>query len=105
MYQFTKAAALAGALLTCVPAFAQSPAAAAPHDGLTQELSAACRTVVTTRWSNGRRVSVSKRVCSPTYGYAQPAYRATYGYGASCRYVVKYRYSNGRRVSVRTRVC
>ena len=113
MYQFAKAATLAVALLACGSAFAQgAPVSAALQEGLTQELSAACRTVVTTRWSNGRRISVRKRVCSPTYGYSQP-YRS-YGYAqpyyrsygaASCRTVVKYRYSNGRRVSVRTRVC
>jgi hypothetical protein len=115
MYQFAKAATLAVALLACGSAFAQgeaTPVSAAPQDGLTQELSAACRTVVTTRWSNGRRISVRKRACSPSYGYAQPyrsygyaqPYYGTYG-AASCRTVVKTRYSNGRRVSVRTRVC
>jgi hypothetical protein len=115
MVQFVKAATVAVALLVCGPALAQqtaTPVSAAQQEGLTQELSAACRTVVTTRWSNGRRISVRKRACSPSYGYAQP-YRS-YGYAqpyyrsygaASCRTVVKYRYSNGRRVSVRTRVC
>ena len=111
MYHFAKAAALATALLVCAPALAQTPAQAAT--GLTQELSAACRTVVSTRWSNGRRVSVSKRVCGQgygygqpyrTYGYAQPAYRS-YGAVSSCRTVVKTRYVNGQRVSTRTRVC
>jgi hypothetical protein len=81
-----------------------TPAAAAPQEGLTQELSAACRTVVSTRWSNGRRVTVRKRVCTPSYGYVQPSYRA-YGNVASCRYVTRTRWSNGRRVTVRTRVC
>ena len=81
-----------------------TPAAAAPQEGLTQEFSAACRTVVSTRWSHGRRVTTKKRVCSPSYTYVRPAYR-TYGYGASCRYVTKTRWSNGRRVTVRTRVC
>ena len=126
MYQFAKAAALAAALLACAPALAKAqqqgptggaieaaiPVSSSPHDALTQELSAACRTVVTTRWSNGRRISVRKRVCGSNYGYVQP-YRS-YGYSqpyyrsygvASCRTVVKSRYSNGRRVSVRTRVC
>ena len=115
MYQFAKAATLAVALLACGSAFAQGetrPVSAGLEEGLTQELSAACRTVVTTRWSNGRRISVRKRVCGANYGYAQP-YRS-YGYAqpyygsygaASCRSVVKYRYANGRRVSVRTRVC
>ena len=110
MYQFAKAATLAAVLLACAPALAQTPAQQGAA-GLTQELSAACRTVVSTRWSNGRRVSVSKRVCSPSYGYAQP-YRS-YGYAqpyraygsASCRTVVKSRYVNGQRVSTRTRVC
>ena len=37
-----------------------TPAAAAPQEGLTQELSAACRTVVSTRWSNGRRVTTQQ---------------------------------------------
>ena len=78
-----------------------TPAAAAPQEGLTQELSAACRTVVSTRWSNGRRVTTKRRVCTPSYGYG---YRS-YGYGASCRYVTQTRWSNGRRVTVRTRVC
>ena len=129
MYQFAKAATLAAVLLACGPALAETPAqqgaagatasgmigtmpVSASQDGLTQELSAACRTVVTTRWSNGRRVSVSKRVCGAgyghaqpyrSYGYAQPAYRA-YGV-SSCRTVVKTRYVNGQRVSSRTRVC
>ena len=78
---------------------ATTPASASPQ-GLTQELSAACRTVVTTRWSNGRRVTVRKRVCTPGYGYvARPAY------AAGCRYVVRTSWRNGQRVSVRTRVC
>ena len=82
-----------------------TPAAAAPQEGLTQDFSAACRTVSTTRWSNGRRVTVRKKVCGNGYGYVAPAYRVTTGSAASCRYVVKYRYDNGRRISVRTRVC
>ena len=81
-----------------------TPAAAAPQEGLTQELSAACRTVTSTRWSYGRRVTTRKRVCTPSYGYARPYYRS-YGYAASCRYVTQTRWSNGRRVTVRTRVC
>ena len=81
-----------------------TPAAAAPQVGLTQEFSAACRTVVSTRWSNGRRVTTRKRVCTPSYGYVRPAYRA-YSYGAWYRFVTKTRWSNGRRVTVRTRVC
>ena len=81
-----------------------TPAAAAPQQGLTQELSAACRTVVSTRYSNGRRVTTRKRVCTPSYGFARPVYRAN-GYNASCRYVTRTRWSNGRQVSVRTRVC
>jgi hypothetical protein len=76
---------------------AATPASASPQAGVTQELSAACRTVVTHRWSGGRRVTVRKRVCTPGY-VARPAY-------AGCRYVVKYRYDRGRRISVRTRVC
>ena len=76
-----------------------TPAAAAPQEGLTQELSAACRTVTSTRWHNGRRVTTRKRVCTPSYGYR------TYRTGASCRYIMKTRWSNGRRVTVRTRVC
>ena len=76
-----------------------TPAAAAPPEGLTQELSAACRTVVSTRWSGGRRVTTRKRVCTPSYRYVRPAY------SASCRYVTQTRWSNGRRVTVRTRVC
>ena len=80
-----------------------TPAAAAPQEGVTQELSAACRTVVSTRWSNGRRVTTKRRVCTPGYG-VRPVYRA-YGNVASCRYVTQTRWSNGRRVTVRTRVC
>ena len=76
-----------------------TPAAAAPHEGLTQELSAACRTVVSTRWSGGRRVTTKRRVCTPSYGVR------VYGNAASCRYVTQTRWSNGRRVTVRTRVC
>ena len=82
-----------------------TPAAAAPlQEGLTQELSAACRTVTSTRWNNGRRVTTKRRVCTPSYGYVRPVYRS-YGYTASCRYVTKTRWSNGRKVTVRTRVC
>ena len=77
-----------------------TPAAATPLEGLAQELSAACRTVVSTRWSNGRRVTTKRRVCTPSYSVvARPAY------GVSCRYVTKTRWANGRRVTVRTRVC
>ena len=83
-----------------------TPAAAAPLEGLTQDLSAACRTVVTTRWNAGRKVTVRKKVCGTGYGYVAPAYRVTTGYGGvSCRYVTKTRGSNGRRITVRTRVC
>lgn len=82
-----------------------TPAAAAPQEGLTQELSAACRTVITTRWSNGRRVTTRKRVCTPSYGYYSRPYYRTSGYAASCRYVTKTRWANGRRVTVRTRTC
>jgi hypothetical protein len=78
---------------------APTPATASPQEALTQELSARCRTVVTYRWSYGRRVAVRKSVCSPSYSY----YRRPYY--ASCRTVVKTRWQNGRRVSVRTRVC
>ena len=81
-----------------------TPAAAAPQEGLTQELSAACRTVISTRWSNGRRITTRKRVCTPSYGYSRPYYRS-YGNVASCRYVTKTRWANGRRVTVRTRTC
>jgi hypothetical protein len=99
--------------ITAVAAFAVAawagaasftPAAAAPQEGLTQELSAACRTVISSRWYHGRRITTRKRVCTPSYGYSQPYYRS-YGYAASCRYVTKTRWSNGRRVTVRTRVC
>src|SRR6186997_2600843 len=54
-----------------------TPAAAAPLEGLTQDLSAACRTVVTTRWNAGRKVTVRKKVCGTGYGYVAPAYRVT----------------------------
>jgi hypothetical protein len=76
-------------------------AAAAGQSGLTQELSAACRTVVTHTWRHGRRIVVRRKSCTPGYG---SAYVRPYAY-ASCRYVTKTRWSNGRRVSVRTRVC
>ena len=62
--------------------------------GLTQELSARCRTVVDRRWRNGRRVTVRRTVCDRR------------NWHHNCRTVVKYRYNNyGRRVVVRTRVC
>ena len=105
MTSFTRITAIAVfAAAAWAGASSFTPAAAAPQEGLTQEFSAACRTVVSTRWSHGRRVTTKKRVCSPSYTYVRPAYR-TYGYGASCRYVTKTRWSNGWRVSVRTRVC
>ena len=103
LIRMTAVAAFAAAAWAGAGAF--TPAAAAPQEGLTQDLSAACRTVVTTRWSNGRRVSVRKKVCGSGYGYVAPAYRVTTGVGVSCRYVTKTRWSNGRRVTVRTRVC
>ena len=81
-----------------------TPAAAAPQEGLTQDFSAACRTVSTTRWSNGRRVTVRKKVCGNGYGYVAPAYRVTTGV-SSCRYVTRTTWRNGRRISVRSRVC
>jgi hypothetical protein len=81
-----------------------TPASAAPQEGLTQELSAACRTVTTSRWHNGRRVTTRKRVCTPGYVYSRPAVRVTTGI-SSCRYVTKTRWSNGRRITVRSRVC
>ena len=56
--------------------------------GLTQDLSARCRTVVTTHWRYGRRVTVRRHVCTP-----------------SCRTVVTHRWHNGHRVTVRRRVC
>jgi hypothetical protein len=100
--RITAVAAFAAAAWAGAASF--TPAAAAPQQGLTQELSAACRTVTSTRWSNGRRVTTKKRVCSPNYGYSRPVYRS-YGYAASCRYVTKTRWSNGRTVTYRTRVC
>src|SRR6476620_2546657 len=41
----------------CLSAAGSTPAAAVEQAGVTQELSAACRTVTTYRWSNGRRVA------------------------------------------------
>ena len=81
-----------------------TPAAAAPQEGLTQELSAACRTVTTSRWYNGRRIISRKRVCGSGYGYVAPAYRVTTGV-SSCRYVTRTTWRNGRRITVRSRVC
>jgi hypothetical protein len=76
----------------CASAASADPAPASGQTGITQELSAACRTVVTYRWSNGRRIAVRRTSCTPTY--ARP-----------CRYVTRTHWSNGRRVTVRTRVC
>jgi hypothetical protein len=105
MTNFTRITAVAAfAAAAWAGASSFTPAAAAPQAGLTQELSAACRTVVSTRWSGGRRVTTKRRVCTPGYGYVRPVYRS-YGHVASCRYVTQTRWSNGRRVTVRTRVC
>lgn len=82
----------------CLSAAGSTPAAASEQAGVTQELSAMCRTVTTHRWSNGRRIAVTRKTCTPGYyahAYAPP----------SCRYVVKTHWNDGRRVSVRTRVC
>ena len=81
----------AGALIAGMTFAGAASAGSLPASGstdLTQELSARCRTVVTKRWRNGRRVTVRRNVCRP-----------------NCRTVVKYRYNHGRRVTVRTRVC
>jgi len=84
-------ALIAGMTFAGAASAGSSPAPLSGVSGdLTQELSARCRTVVTKRWRNGRRVTVRRNVCD-----ARP----------NCRTVVKYRYNNGRRVVVRTRVC
>jgi hypothetical protein len=59
-------------------------------NGLTQDLSARCRTVVTHRWSHGRRIAVRRNVCT---------------HRPRCHTVVKYRWHHGHRTAVRTRVC
>jgi hypothetical protein len=57
-------------------------------NGLTQDLSARCRVVITHRWHHGRRITVRRNVCSH-----------------NCRTVVSHRWHNGHRVTVRRRVC
>jgi hypothetical protein len=81
----------AGALvagLTFAGAASAGSLPASASNGLTQDLSARCRVVVTHRWSHGRRVTVRRNVCTP-----------------SCHTVVRYRWHHGHRVAVRTRVC
>jgi hypothetical protein len=106
LFYCTAAALIAGSAF--VSTTSASPVSG--EQGITQDLSArVCRTVVTHRWSHGRRIAVRKSVCSGGPGYvARPAYYAPRVYGAyasSCRTVVKTKWSNGRRVTVRSRVC
>ena len=60
--------------------------------GLTQELSARCRTVITHKWRNGRRITVRRNVCDR-------------GWRSSCRTVVTHKWRHGNRITVRKRVC
>ena len=86
----------AGALIAGMTFAGAASASSLPASGstdLTQELSARCRTVVTTRWNNGRRVTVRRNVCDR--GWHRP----------NCRTVVTHRWHNGHRVTVRKRVC
>jgi hypothetical protein len=59
-------------------------------NGLTQDLSARCRTVVTHSWRHGRRITVRRNVCT---------------HRPRCRTVVSHRWHNGHRVTVRRHVC
>ena len=61
--------------------------------GLTQELSARCRTVITHKWRHGRRITVRRNVCNRGH------------WRAGCRTVIKWGYRNGHRIKVRTRTC
>ena len=82
----------AGALIagmTFAGAASASPLPATGASGLTQEMSARCRTVVTHVWRHGRRVTVRRNVCT------RPR----------CRTVVSHRWHHGHRVTVRRRVC
>jgi hypothetical protein len=101
--RFTTAAFIGAA--ACLTAAGATPAAAAPAEqaGVTQELSAVCRTVTTYRWSNGRRIAVRRSSCTPGYGYHR-GYAHPYA-SAHCRYVVKTRWVNGRRITSRVRTC
>jgi hypothetical protein len=82
----------AGALvagLTFAGAASASSLPASAANGLTQDLSARCRTVVTHVWRHGHRVTVRRNVCT------RPR----------CRTVVSHRWHNGHRVTVRRHVC
>jgi hypothetical protein len=99
--RFTTVAFIGAA--ACLTAASTTPAAAAAEQaGVTQELSAVCRTVTTYRWSNGRRIAVRRSSCSP--GYVRPGYAHPYA-SAHCRYVLRTRWSNGHRVTSRVRTC
>lgn len=82
----------AGALIAGMTFAGAASAGSLPASGstdLTQDLSARCRVVVSTRWNHGRRVTVRRTVCD------RP----------NCRTVVSHRWHNGHRVTVRKRVC
>lgn len=83
----------AGALvagLTFAGAASASSLPASSANGLTQDLSARCRVVITHRWNHGRRITVRRNICT---------------HRPRCRTVVTHRWHHGHRVTVRKRVC
>jgi hypothetical protein len=58
--------------------------------GLTQELSARCRVVVTHYWRHGRRHTARRTVCR---------------HRPYCRTVVTHKWRHGHRITVRKRIC
>jgi hypothetical protein len=83
----------AGALvagMTFAGAASANPLPASGATGLTQELSARCRVVVSHYWRHGRRHTARRTVCS---------------HRPYCRTVVTHKWRHGHRVTVRKRVC
>lgn len=80
----------AGALIAALTFAGSASATPAHQSGLTQDLSARCRVVVTHRWNHGRRVTVRRTVCS---------------HRPRCHTVVSHRWHHGHRVTVRRKVC
>jgi hypothetical protein len=83
----------AGALIAGLTFAGTASAGSLPQNGangLTQELSARCRVVVTHSWRHGRRIAVRRTVCN---------------HRPRCRTVVRYRWHHGHRVAVHSRVC
>jgi hypothetical protein len=82
---------VAGALIagmTFAGAASASSLPASGANGLTQDLSARCRTVVTHTWRHGHRITVRRNVCT-----------------RDCRTVVTHRWHHGHRETIRRRVC